>query len=135
MHIEAEGFSTVERDVEVAADVCHVETEIVVETLAETICPGDAVVSALVDVTDIDSGDPVLLATVEYDFGDGFAACTGGGDTNEWACGAQQWGEMTLRIEADSYEDFEQVFTVMADEAECHPVPLEIDAQLTSGID
>jgi hypothetical protein len=130
LHVEAAGYTSADQTVVVAADECHVLTEVVTVTLIETECTLEALPSAIITLTDIDTTDPINVATVEYDFGDGFEECSGDDASNEWTCGDELTGDMVLRIDADGYPLYEETHVVELDADGCHPMTALLDLEL-----
>ncbi|MDP8289184.1 MAG: carboxypeptidase regulatory-like domain-containing protein [Candidatus Electryonea clarkiae] len=62
-------------------------------------------------VTDFDTGDPIEGASIRFGI-----ETTTTDDNGEWEVGPQEQGEITVRITADHYYDFEEIVEVEEDE-------------------
>lgn len=91
-------------------------------------CTDLLAVSVTVTVED-DSGVVIPDARVTYRVDDGpVQACDAWGGDGSFACGFEESGAFTVRVEADGYTPFEDSFTVARDE--CHVIGRAITASL-----
>lgn len=91
-------------------------------------CDTMAVASVVVDVTAEDGAD--IDPTVEFSRdGDTFEPCDDAEADDEFICGWEIEGELTVRVSADGYAPFEETVTVEADE--CHVTTENLAVTLT----
>jgi hypothetical protein len=89
-------------------------------------CDTSAYTSVVVHVSEEGGGAVDATVTFSVDGGE-FADCMDNGD-GAWACGWEQAGDITIRVEAASHTTFEETVTV--EQGECHVVTQTVDAAL-----
>lgn len=127
---EAIGFATETFALDVEADECHVETQVIERTLQSVDCTAEWVTGAVVTVVDSQGAD-VTSATVAWDLPNAMMQpvdCEALGG-NQWACAHEASGAIGISItDAGPYEDFYTMIDIEHDG--CHSVTEDVDAVL-----
>lgn len=94
-----------------------------------TACTEIAITSVNLTLFDLDTGEPVLDADVQYavDGGD-FQPCENWGEDNTFQCGVEEAGAFEIVVDAEGYELLELELDV--DEDECHVIGHDLEEDL-----